>query len=93
MCQAPTFFYSEGPAQKFMMRQIRNMDEALMNPQKTTFAWVGDGPKPEKLDVCLLIMYGHILFSSSSYAYSLSRPYHPSSLNGDPVRYRADSMQ
>ncbi len=76
LCQAPSSWYSSGPAQKFMLRQIRSMDEALLlhpdKPGGPAGGFAGDGVQPAGLDVCLLVIYGHILFASSSYTYALN---------------------
>ncbi len=71
LCQAPSSWYSSGPAQKFMLRQIRFMDEALLHPDKP-IPIGNDLTRPTDLDVCLLVIYGHILFASTSYSYALN---------------------
>ena len=50
------------------------MDFCIMNPDKE-FRWeksLGKDERPEELDVCLLTIYGQILFMSTSYSYALS---------------------
>ncbi|KAB5557985.1 hypothetical protein GE09DRAFT_1058070 [Coniochaeta sp. 2T2.1] len=65
LCQAPPSWYTSGPGQKFILRQIKLMDKAATSP--------ADGSvDPTQLDVCLLTLYGHILYTSQSYPYALS---------------------
>lgn len=59
LCQSSISWYSSGPAQKFVLRQIKAMDAAVM---------AGRGAK---LDVGPLMLYGHILFTSTSYVYAI----------------------
>ncbi|KAK0646475.1 hypothetical protein B0T16DRAFT_330624 [Cercophora newfieldiana] len=84
VCQTPVSWYTSGPAQKFILRQIKTMDniqaKALkQNPNPPD----GDNsedqtqqqllpPQEIGLDICLLTIYGHILFSTTSYVYALS---------------------
>ncbi|KAK1751927.1 transcription factor tau subunit sfc4 [Echria macrotheca] len=74
VCQTPVSWYTSGPAQKFILRQIKTMDNIQLrkagggsggSSSSTTTPEVG-------LDVCLLTIYGHILFSTTSYVYALS---------------------
>ncbi|SPO02712.1 related to transcription initiation factor TFIIIC [Cephalotrichum gorgonifer] len=58
LCQSSISWYSSGPAQKFVLRQIKAMDAAVMS---------GGG----QLDVGPLMLYGHILFTSTSYVYAI----------------------
>ena len=75
VCQTPVSWYTSGPAQKFILRQIKTMDNIQM---KATGAPAGDDqeqliqPRDIGLDICLLTIYGHILFSTTSYVYALS---------------------
>lgn len=86
VCQAPVSWYTSGPAQKFILRQIKTMDNIVMkkaegggggggsadpNAQGGPVANGGDGDAIA-LDVCLLTIYGHILFTTTSYTYALS---------------------
>ena len=59
LCQSSISWYSSGPAQKFVLRQIKAMDAAVM------------AGKDAKLDVGPLMLYGHILFTSTSYVYAI----------------------
>ncbi|KAK3906653.1 hypothetical protein C8A05DRAFT_11619 [Staphylotrichum tortipilum] len=73
VCQTPVSWYTSGPAQKFILRQIKTMDNIVMRKEAgaaTTDPAEGD---PEiALDVALLTIYGHILFTTTSYTYALS---------------------
>lgn len=78
LCQSPVSWYTSGPAQKFILRQIKAIDarhegvpaEAL---GRSGIIDAGGGERVTgfEVDVCLLMLYGHILFTSTSYAYSL----------------------
>lgn len=59
LCQSSISWYSSGPAQKFVLRQIKAMDAAVMAGREA------------KLDVGPLMLYGHILFTSTSYVYAI----------------------
>lgn len=59
LCQSSISWYSSGPAQKFVLRQIRAMDASVMS---------GRGGQ---LDASPLMLYGHILFTSTSYVYAI----------------------
>ena len=69
VCQTPVSWYTSGPAQKFILRQIKTMDNIVMRrgdpPSQTD-------PSSIALDVALLTIYGHILFTTTSYTYALS---------------------
>ncbi|KAK4224754.1 transcription factor tau subunit sfc4 [Podospora fimiseda] len=71
VCQTPVSWYTSGPAQKFILRQIKTMDNIVM---KTNSSEGEGGEKTPEigLDVCLLTIYGHILFTTTSYTYALS---------------------
>jgi general transcription factor 3C polypeptide 3 (transcription factor C subunit 4) len=64
LCQAPPSWYTSGPGQKFILRQIKIMDKGSRSDDGST--------DTKKLDVCLLTIYGHILYTSQSYPYALS---------------------
>ncbi|KAK4157122.1 hypothetical protein C8A00DRAFT_12022 [Chaetomidium leptoderma] len=85
VCQTPVSWYTSGPAQKFILRQIKTMDNIVMrkdNNNNNTAAAAAtttnnerDGRKEDPdiaLDVALLAIYGHILFTTTSYTYALS---------------------
>lgn len=82
VCQSSVSWYSSGPAQKFILRQIKRMDQGLLNPEKFDAETTAKdrGARPEGLDVCLLMIYGHILFASNSYNYAMSEPALPETL-------------
>ncbi len=84
---------SSGPAQKFILRQIKVLDSIALGEKPVTEAlpsnWNGAAPVINAgtgtseaqataktgeigIDVCLLTIYGHILFSTTSYTYALS---------------------
>jgi len=65
LCQTPISWYSSGPAQKFILRQIKAMDNSAMVAATSHDNY--------DLDVTLLVLYGHILFTSTSYAYALRK--------------------
>ncbi|EAQ91053.1 hypothetical protein CHGG_02988 [Chaetomium globosum CBS 148.51] len=92
VCQTPVSWYTSGPAQKFILRQIKTMDNIVMrrentttHPNNPTFLLSNTHPlnpstttttaAPDSdiaLDVALLTIYGHILFTTTSYTYALS---------------------
>ena len=59
LCQSSISWYSSGPAQKFVLRQIKAMDAGVMSG------------KGGRLDAGPLMLYGHILFTSTSYVYAI----------------------
>ncbi|KJZ75989.1 hypothetical protein HIM_04445 [Hirsutella minnesotensis 3608] len=79
LCQSPVSWYTSGPAQKFILRQIKAIDASHTGiPSEHEVQDRDDNDVPStadpavlSLDVCLLMLYGHILFTSTSYAYSL----------------------
>lgn len=68
LCQSPVSWYTSGPAQKYILRQIKAMDEAYGESEPNE-----DSAKKREpsLDACVLMLYGHILFTSTSYTYAL----------------------
>lgn len=60
LCQSSISWYSSGPAQKFVLRQIKAMDAGVMA-----------GRAGAQLDAGPLMLYGHILFTSTSYVYAI----------------------
>ncbi|KAL2024458.1 hypothetical protein VTK56DRAFT_8269 [Thermocarpiscus australiensis] len=85
VCQTPVSWYTSGPAQKFILRQIKTMDSIVMkrtaaaaqsSPDDGTTALTATATANDHpdigLDVCLLTIYGHILFTTTSYTYALS---------------------
>lgn len=69
--------------QKFLLRQIKIMDESIEGKKRTNAASLtnidddGREYKPERLDTNLLMLYGHILASGKSYISALSTPSSP----------------
>lgn len=82
VCQSPVSWYASGPAQKYILRQIKAMDRTLLPhdiAESAMGTWdraipreEGQGPRHEALDVALLMLYGHILLTSTSYTYALN---------------------
>ncbi|KAF5232039.1 hypothetical protein FANTH_13156, partial [Fusarium anthophilum] len=68
LCQSPVSWYTSGPAQKYILRQIKAMDEAYTSDEINSER--GENGEPV-LDACVLMLYGHILFTSTSYTYAL----------------------
>jgi general transcription factor 3C polypeptide 3 (transcription factor C subunit 4) len=84
MVHSPVSWYSSGPSQKYILRQIKAMDYALVDDecQNKYFAEKGSYSAVDEkgqliinddLDIALLIMYGHILHTGGSYFLALSR--------------------
>lgn len=69
LCQSPVSWYTSGPAQKYILRQIKAMDDA----HGDTEANLNTAKQDPSLDACVLMLYGHILFTSTSYTYALGR--------------------
>lgn len=67
LCQAPVAWYSSGPAQKYILRQIRLVDQVLVRE-----GHCAPNSETEQLSMCLNMLYGSILFTSTSYTYALS---------------------
>ncbi|KAK4239766.1 hypothetical protein C8A03DRAFT_13844 [Achaetomium macrosporum] len=73
VCQTPVSWYTSGPAQKFILRQIKTMDNIVMRKENTMTTRSDKADDPDiGLDVALLTIYGHILFTTTSYTYALS---------------------
>ncbi|KAI6598929.1 hypothetical protein MCOR08_006065 [Pyricularia oryzae] len=97
VCQTSPTWYQSGPSQKFMLRQIRQMDEILAAKAKEEEDGFGAAsnqgsqppgpsaetqmvpataaaaqPGPTGVDAVLLVLYGCILFASTSYQYALA---------------------
>ena len=80
LCRAPSMWFSSSPAQKYILRQIRSRDEIVK--QEARDAGKDESTAVERLDTCLLIVYGHILFASMSYHFALN--YYQRALAVDP---------
>jgi general transcription factor 3C polypeptide 3 (transcription factor C subunit 4) len=83
MCQSPLSWYSSGPTQKYILRQIKAMDYALVDDtqrgkhfaEKGSYSAQDENGRTlinDDMDIALLMLYGHILYTGSSYAYALS---------------------
>ncbi|KAI0435158.1 hypothetical protein F5Y09DRAFT_293878 [Xylaria sp. FL1042] len=78
LCPSPASWYASGPVQKYMLRQIKLMDRALVSgggedsEEEETKANGGRAYPSKDLDVTLLVLYGHILFVSNSFTYALN---------------------
>ena len=85
-CKGPLTWYNAGPEQKFLLRQIKMMDFALLDDeQRTKFKWAdGEVVKWTKSgntdgnphgitehDAALLGLYGHVMLVAGSYANAL----------------------
>ena len=84
LCQSPISWYSSGPTQKYILRQIKAMDYGLVSDEarrkyfseKGSYSAQGkDGQLivNKDMDVALLMVYGHILYTGTSYTYALSK--------------------
>lgn len=75
LCQSPVSWYTSGPAQKYILRQIKAIDAshetAAVQRGAAGVAEGADHAIGLDIDVCLLMLYGHILFTSTSYSYAL----------------------
>lgn len=78
LCQSPASWYNSGPAQKYILRQIKIIDASHLATTRTERGHesaVGERAglaEAKQLDTCLLMLYGHILFTSTSYTFALS---------------------
>ncbi|ESZ97604.1 hypothetical protein SBOR_2005 [Sclerotinia borealis F-4128] len=83
LCQSPVSWYCSGPEQKYMLRQVKAMDFNLVDKsrrqrgfaEKAGYTSQDKNGKPilnDDMDIALLMLYGHILYSGTSYAYSLN---------------------
>ncbi|KAI0532387.1 hypothetical protein GGR58DRAFT_490450 [Xylaria digitata] len=78
LCPSPASWYASGPVQKYMLRQIKLMDRALVSgggedsEEEETKVNGGRIYASKELDVTLLVLYGHILFVSNSFTYALN---------------------
>ena len=77
LCQSPICWYTCGPTQKFILRQIKALDAvqaaALREAGGRNRALNTVDASKVDFDVCLFMLYGHILFASTSYTYALSK--------------------
>jgi general transcription factor 3C polypeptide 3 (transcription factor C subunit 4) len=84
MCHSPVSWYSSGPSQKYILRQIKAMDYTLVGEEDREKYFAGKGSYSaqdedgnivinEDMDIALLMLYGHILHSGGSNNYALSK--------------------
>jgi len=66
MCHSPLSWYMGGPSKKYIRRQIIQMDQ-LVNSSTGPDGEFTD----ESLDIPLMMLYGHIMYSSESYDLAL----------------------
>ncbi|KUJ12679.1 RNA polymerase III transcription factor-like protein TFIIIC subunit Tfc4 [Mollisia scopiformis] len=82
-CHSPVSWYNSGPTQKFILRQIKLMDYSLVSEDKRRRHYADKGSYSAQdskghiiinsdMDVALLMLYGHILFTGGSYPYALN---------------------
>ncbi|KAK1959796.1 RNA polymerase III transcription factor tfiiic [Colletotrichum sublineola] len=78
LCQSPASWYNSGPAQKYILRQIKIIDASHFaashtdRDHGTATGGRTDATEAKQLDICLLMLYGHILFTSTSYTFALN---------------------
>lgn len=83
LCQSPISWYNSGPTQKYILRQIKAMDYSLVSDEarrkyfseKGSYSAVDENGQPlinTDMDVALLMTYGHILYTGTSYTYALN---------------------
>ncbi|OLN81800.1 Transcription factor tau subunit sfc4 [Colletotrichum chlorophyti] len=78
LCQSPASWYNSGPAQKYILRQIKIIDAShlsMAHATRSKDAMIGERAntgETKELDICLLMLYGHILFTSTSYTFALN---------------------
>lgn len=83
-CHSPVSWYNSGPTQKFILRQIKLMDFSLVSENKRQKHYADKGSYSAQdqkghlivnteMDIALLMLYGHILFTGGSYTYALSK--------------------
>ena len=83
LCQGPNGWYNAGPSQKYILRQIKAMDYPLVSENARTKHFAekasytardsnGNLIVNDEMDVALLVLYGHMLYSGTSYSYALS---------------------
>ena len=84
LCERPNLWYNSGPSQKYILRQIKAMDLSLGReetressvPKRASYPTKekdDDPTRAKELDIALLMLYGHILYTGTSHAYALSR--------------------
>ncbi|KAL0930732.1 RNA polymerase III transcription factor tfIIIc [Colletotrichum truncatum] len=78
LCQSPASWYNSGPAQKYILRQIKIIDASHLSATQldrhhdAAVLEMPNAAETKQLDICLLMLYGHILFTSTSYTFALN---------------------
>lgn len=94
LCQSPISWYSSGPTQKYILRQIKAMDYGLVNEdarrkyfsEKGSYSAQDESGRlivNKEMDVALLMVYGHILYTGTSYTYALNYFFRAHALDPD----------
>lgn len=84
MCHSPLNYYADPANQKFMLRQIKFMDYALVDQERRDSAQFekasyftkdkdGEFIINDDMDIALIMLYGNILYASQSYTQALSK--------------------
>jgi general transcription factor 3C polypeptide 3 (transcription factor C subunit 4) len=87
MCHAPTHWYNDNTSQKYVLRQVKTMDYALVSQEvrdkhfkdqkdKVSYSRTdenGEHVVNDDMDIVLLMVYGHLLYASQSYTHALSK--------------------
>lgn len=101
LCHSPVSWYTSGPTQKYILRQIKAMDFGLVDDdarlrhfgEKGSYSVTNVTGQPiinDEMDVALLMLYGHILYAGTSYQYALSTSTH---LSPYSVKQNPDTIQ
>lgn len=75
LCHSTGAWYADHRVQKFLLRQIKMMDVALLpEDQRSRALEIFDNKSypSREMDVQLLMLYGHILFISNSFTFALN---------------------
>ena len=84
LCHGPNTWYNSSPSQKYILRQIKAMDFSLVGDDDRTRFFIEKASYSAKddegnffinddMDVVLLLLYGEMLYSGTSYTYALSQ--------------------
>ena len=85
VCHGRGSFFNSTPSQKFMLRQLKAIDSSILRQEEQlTYGNISaamrlqssanfDAMAPKEMDVALLMLYGHILYSGTSYTSALSK--------------------
>lgn len=86
LCNKSNVWYNNGPTQKYMLRQIKAVDFSLMGEERLKSYYqekasytrkdeAGQQVRAEEMDIALIMVYGHILYTGGSHIYALSTIY------------------